>query len=138
VQGKSVSEVAEESGVDISTVAKHEDLYLEIRERTLDELEAADRDRRQRAVEEAETVLQLLVEQGTTPSMRAASDLTGSKWYPSQLRAMSLTVLRIKLGDQRLTVPPRMAATSHEYRVMLEISARRLRKSLGLTGQAER
>lgn len=138
VQGKSVSEVAKESGVDISTVAKHEDLYLEIRERTLDELEAADRDRRQKAVEEAETVLEVLVEQGTNPSMRAASDLTGSKWYPSQLRALSLTMLRINLGDQRLTVPPRMAATSYEYRVMLELSTRRLRKTLGLTAEADR
>jgi len=129
--------VAEESGVDISTVAKHEDLYLEIRERTVDEAEAADRTRRQKAVEEAETVLELLVEQGTTPSMRAASDLTGSTWYPSQLRALSLTMLRIKLGDQRLTVPPRMAATSHEYRVMLELSTRRLRKALGLAAGAD-
>lgn len=137
VQGKSVSKVAAESGVDISTVAKHEDLYLEIRERTLDELEAADRARRQRAVEEAETVLELLVEQGVTPSMRAASDLTESAWYPSQLRALSLTMLRINLGDQRLTVPLRMAATSHEYRRMLEVSARRLRKKLGFTATAD-
>jgi len=77
------------------------------------------------------------VEQGVTPSMRAASDLTESAWYPSQLRALSLTMLRINLGDQRLTVPLRMAATSHEYRRMLEVSARRLRKKLGFTATAD-
>ncbi len=99
LQGRKVSEVAQDAGVDIGTVAKHEELYLELRERTQDEFDSANTERRRAAVEEAETVVEILVASGTTPSLRAASDLTGTKWYPSQLRAQSLMMLRVKLGE---------------------------------------
>ncbi|MDN3919405.1 TniQ family protein [Roseateles violae] len=131
VQGKKISEVAQDAGVDISTVAKHEDLYMEIRERTQDGLDAEATERRQKAVQEAEVVLEVLVPAGITPSLREASELTGTKWYPSQLRAQSLMMLRYRLGDQRVSIPPRMFVSSREYRNMLALSAERLRTTLG-------
>lgn len=72
-EGKKVSEVAQDAGVDLSTVARHEELYLAVRERTQDQLESADTERRKSAVEEAETVLEILVSEGITPSLRLMS-----------------------------------------------------------------
>jgi hypothetical protein len=135
-QGKKVSEVACEAGVDISTVAKHEKLYLEIRERTQDALDAADTERRRKAVEEAEAVIEILVPEGLTPSLRAASELTGTPWYPAQLRAQSLMMLRVLLGDRRVTTPARMAMSSYEYRALLHASSRRLTLGFGVPTSA--
>lgn len=125
-QGGNVAAIAKEAGVDISTVAKHEDLYNELRDKTQDALDAADRARRMEAVQEAATTLKRLIEYGRTPSLRAAQELTGSKWYPSQLRSISLAMLRWMLDDKRIGIPQRMTCASHEYCAMLYSSARKL------------
>jgi hypothetical protein len=90
-----VTEVAQRAGVNLSTLAKHEDLYLQVREQHQDAIEQAESARRESAIAEAEATYARLVSSGTRPTLRAASALTKESWRESQLRGMSLTLLRI-------------------------------------------
>ncbi|OYT85688.1 MAG: hypothetical protein CFE46_18325 [Burkholderiales bacterium PBB6] len=135
--GGSVTEVAQQAGVNLSTLAKHEDLYLALREQRQDAMEHAEAARRLEAIAEAEDVYARLVSSGTRPTMRAASDMTGECWRESQLRGMSLILLRFKLGEKQLKVPGRYASTGREYRSMLRAAAERLRDRFGLGPSAD-
>ena len=136
-QGVSVTEVAQRAGVNLSTLAKHEDLYLQVREQHQDAIEQAESARRESAIAEAEATYARLVSSGTRPTLRAASALTKESWRESQLRGMSLTLLRISLGEKQLSIPGRYASTGWEYRTMLKRAAGRLRDRFGLSASAD-
>ncbi|KAB0579043.1 hypothetical protein F7Q92_15260 [Ideonella dechloratans] len=132
-----MTEVAQRAGVNLSTLAKHEDLYLQVREQHQDAIEQAESARRESAIAEAEATYARLVSSGTRPTLRAASALTKESWRESQLRGMSLTLLRISLGEKQLSIPGRYASTGREYRTMLKRAAGRLRDRFGLSASAD-
>lgn len=105
-EGRTASEVARQLGVDLSTLAQHEELYAQLRKGTVDRQKQEDKDRRNAAVEEARQVAVQLKALGKTISLRHACELTRTKWYPSQLRAQALMVIRHTLNTG---APPRYA-----------------------------
>lgn len=92
-QGQSASEVARSMQVDLSTMRRHADLYMQMRGNTITHKQAEDEARRAMAVGEAEQIARQLLERGKTLSLRNACELSGTRWYPAQLRAQSLRVI---------------------------------------------
>lgn len=120
--GASISSVAEGLGVDVSTLARHEELYAAFRDRNQALSQQLHADAQRAAVAEAEQVILALSRQGQTPTLRDASDTTGSRWYPAQLRAIALHALRMRMGaancahSQRCSTSARTSCASSTTR----------------------
>lgn len=97
-KGQSASEVSRAMQVDLSTMRRHADLYMQMRGNTVTHKQAEDEARRAMAVNEAEQVARLLLKSCKTLSLRNACELSGSQWYPAQLRAQSLRVMAFVLA----------------------------------------
>lgn len=135
--GESISSVADQLGIDVSTLARHEELYARLRDRNqaLNQQQHADSQRA--AVAEAEQVVLALSRQGQTPTLRNASDTTGSRWYPSQLRAIALHALRMRMGATNLRPLTKMFNVGPDFLRLVDDAAARLldlvdRKQLAL------
>lgn len=106
-EGRCASDVAYQFGIDTGTLANaHPDLYQQLRKDTCDRQQLEDEKRHREALEEAESIACRLLACGKVPSLRRASELTKSDWYPSQLRAQALMVIRHTLNKK---APPRNA-----------------------------
>ena len=105
-EGRCASEVALLLNVDTATLAVHEDLYRQLRQGTVDRQKLEDDKRHRAALEEAEWVARRLLSKGNPPSLRRACAITKTTWYPSQLRAQALMVIRHTLHKG---TPPRYA-----------------------------
>lgn len=121
-----VQAVAGELRVDAKTLKRYEPvLYRLIADRSLQELSATSAARHREAVGEAETVLCELLDRGQTPSLRNASDLTGSIWFPAELRSKALLLLRQAVLGDAPTVP-REAVLGKAFREVLSEARVRL------------
>lgn len=111
-QGKTASEVARAMQVDLSTMRRHEDLYMQMRGNTITNKQAEDENRRTMAVCEAEQIAIDLIQSGQTLSLRNASAAAGTKWYPSQLRAQALRAIAATLESGNTPSSLRIGATT--------------------------
>lgn len=135
--GASISSVAERLGVDVSTLARHEELYAWLRDRNQALNQQLHADAQRAAVAEAEQVVLTLSRQGQTPTLRNASDATGSRWYPAQLRAVALHALRLRMGAASLGPLTKMFNVGPDFLRRVDDAAARLldlvdRKQLAL------
>lgn len=103
--GKTATKLAEEMGVDVGTLAKHADLYAPLRALTKSGDAARVGARHRAAVSRAEFVARTLLSEGRELSLRNAGCVTGTPWYPSQLEATALTLIRVGLGNDLLRYP---------------------------------
>lgn len=122
-KGMSPSGVASLAKVDLSTMRRHEDLYLPLRTASQARAEEETRARRASALDEAERVATHLMHSGLALSLRNAGELTGDRWYPSQLRAQAFQAIEgIMLHGQ----PPAKLRLGHRMMERAELAARRL------------
>ena len=63
---------------------------------------------------------------GRSPSLRRASEVTGTQWRSSQLRASALNLIRIELGDPMGSPPVRTSVFSARFRDRVAQVAKRL------------
>ena len=110
IEGRTASDVARAMQVDLSTMRRHADLYMQMRGNTITHKQAEDEARRSMAVQEAERVAGQLLREGKTLSLRNATTLSGSPWYPNELRAQSLRVIAHVLDDGVVPVSARIGA----------------------------
>lgn len=110
MQGQSASEVARAMQVDLSTMRRHADLYMQMRGNTATHKQAEDEARRSMAISEAEQIARQLLADGKTLSLRNASELSGTRWYPAQLRAQSLRVMAHVLASGSAPASARIGA----------------------------
>jgi hypothetical protein len=110
MQGQSASEVARAMQVDLSTMRRHADLYMQMRGNTVTHKQAEDEVRRSMAISEAEQIARQLLADGKTLSLRNASELSGTRWYPAQLRAQSLRVMAHVLASGSAPASARIGA----------------------------
>ena len=110
MQGQSASEVARAMQVDLSTMRRHADLYMQMRDNTVTHKQAEDEVRRSMAISEAEQIARQLLADGKTLSLRNASELSGTRWYPAQLRAQSLRVMAHVLASGSAPASARIGA----------------------------
>lgn len=97
-----IQSTAAELGVHPSTLARHEQLYVQLRDRRAQYEHHQRREAHQAAVAEAERVYRELLLRQQRPTTRNASQLTGSTWFPSQPRAIALAEIRRSRGDLRV------------------------------------
>lgn len=109
-QEKTASDVARSMQVDLSTMRRHADLYMQMRGNTITHKQAEDEARRSMAVGEAEQIARQLLSDGKTLSLRNACELSGTRWYPAQLRAQSLRVMAHVLANGSAPTSARIGA----------------------------
>jgi hypothetical protein len=124
--GVSIQELATELRVDPGTLARHEELYGQLRDLNQirnRELQAASY---RTAILEAEQTLLSLIRIGRTPSLRNAAVLTQKPWWPAQLKSVALLAMRAQLGHAHLRSFGR-ATVSNEFRELVACAADRVR-----------
>jgi len=133
---QTIQDVASRMTVDPSTLARHEDLYTVLKDRNRERHDLEQDHRHATAVAVAERTLLELLKANRSPSLRNASSLTGDAWFPGQLRAVALQLLRISLGDRRLSDPSRAHGVGERFSEAVAAAADRLRVLLGDGQQA--
>jgi hypothetical protein len=98
--GRSASDVARELDVDLSTMARHADLYATLRRHTSHQQLADDTFRRNAAVYEARQMAERLLEAGAPVTLRNANDKSGDRWMPAQLRSQTLSIIARELDER--------------------------------------
>lgn len=111
----SLPEVAKRLDVDQTSLAKHRELYSALRDDHRQRREQADIERQDDAIRQAADIVRRALRDGRPASLRRASELTGTHWRGSQLRASALTLLRIELGDPVVTPPLRTSVFSDRF-----------------------
>jgi ABC-type enterobactin transport system permease subunit len=83
--------------------------------------------RHQEAVGQAEASLVKLVSTGRTPTLRNAGVLSGETWCASQLWSIAFTLMRISLGNTRLSRPSKAANLGTEFAAVLAAAVERVK-----------
>jgi hypothetical protein len=131
--GKTLTDVAKDLHVDLSTLAQHADLYASLRDAARLTAAEARAQRHAKAVQRAESAVLALLSTGKTPSMRNARAVTGEPWNPSELASVALTLLRIGLGENRLAYPFPASKVSEEFIARVDEAAQRIKVQMGIT-----
>jgi hypothetical protein len=129
---ETIQTVASDLKVDASTIARHESLYAVLRDRARERMDEERSNRHQEAVGQAEATLVKLVSAGRTPTLRNAGVLTGETWYASQLRSIAFTLMRISLGNTRLSRPSKASNLGTEFTAVLAAAVERVNASMAL------
>lgn len=119
-------EVARRLKVDQTSLAKHRRLYIVLRDQHRQRRDQADVDRQDDAMRQAAEVARQALMDGRLPSLRRASELTGTQRRSSQLRASALNLIRIELGDPMVSPPVRTSVFSTRFRDRVAQAAKRL------------
>ena len=125
--GETIQTVASDLKVDASTIARHASLYAVLRDRARVRADEERFNRHLQAVGQAEAMLVKLVSMGKTPNLRNAGALTGETWYASQLRSIAFTLMRINLGNTRLSRPSKAENLGTEFAAVLAAAVERLK-----------
>jgi AraC-like DNA-binding protein len=133
--GEKLSDIASDLGASVATLARHTDLYDEVRDALEHERDIIASARRQAAVNQVEGILLTCLQRGMTPSLRNAGRITGDVWHVGQLRSVSLVMLRIMLGDARVKPAAWQSSMGWEHRRLLEASAERIRRATTSIGR---
>lgn len=100
VDGRSVTEVAKELRVDLSTLLRIDrDLYVEVRNAAADRRAQEEELRHFAAIDEVEGLARALVQKRKRLTHRNARSLGGGSFMPSGTEAAVLSVMRFGLGD---------------------------------------
>lgn len=124
--GESIASVAQRLGVDVSTLARHEELYGQLRDRNQVRNQHLHDEAQRAAVDEAEQTVLKLARQGRTPTLRNATEVTGSSWYPAQPRAVALHAIRMHMGATNLRPLTKMFNVGPDFLRLVEEAAARL------------
>lgn len=127
-EGREIREVAESCSAHVRSL-RSVPSYKELRD-----LNARKRAQKRKsmitnAVIEAEAVLVELVKLGAVPSVRNASNRTGSTWAVSQTRCVALLALRKGLGDS-MRLPDRSIASNPWFQSEIGKAVERLRRAV--------
>lgn len=122
--------------MDVSTLAKHEELYARLRDCNQERIRERQAAAHVSAVAQAERTLLTLVRSGQTPSLRNASLLTGEAWRPSQLRAIALQMLRMQLGGRHLRQTCKSPNVGDDFRRLVASTAERIQVPADRSQQA--
>jgi len=122
----SLPEAARRLKVDQTSLAKHRRLYIVLLDQHRERRDQADVDRQDDAIRQAAEVARQALMDGRAPSLRRASELTGTQWRSSQLRASALNLIRIELGDPMVSPPVRTSVFSTRFRDRVAQAAKRL------------
>jgi hypothetical protein len=125
--GGTIRQVAADLAVDPSTLARHADLYGQLRDRNQERLKQEQARIHTEAVGQAEEVLLSLLRREQPPTLRNASGVTGNRWLPSQLRSIALQTIRARLGDRRIQLPNKSHSVGDTFRQLVAAAADRVR-----------
>lgn len=129
--GESVTRVAEQLHVDISTLARHRALYEQVRRATRERKTAAENARQDAAIASAEAVAVKLV-QGNVRLTHRNALRAGSRNYPSDTAAAVLAMIRIGLGDRTVRYPPMAARMGEPFLEKIEAAVERIANVAGV------
>lgn len=129
---ETIQTVASDFKVDASTIARHTALYAVLRDRARERHDGERFDRHQNAVGQAEETLVKLVSTGRTPTLRNAGALTGETWYASQLRSIAFTLMRISLGNTRLSRPSKAVNLGSEFTAVVAAAVERVKVGMAI------
>jgi hypothetical protein len=124
---ETIQTVASDFKVDASTIARHTALYAVLRDRARERHDGERSNRHQKAVGQAEATLVKLVSTGRTPTLRNAGVLTGEIWHASQLRSIAFTLMRISLGNTRLSRPSKAVNLGSEFTAVVAAAVERVK-----------
>lgn len=132
---ESVTQVAQRLRVDISTLARHRDLYDQVRCATRERKAAEVRQRHRKVIQEAEAVAMRLIGSNKRLTRRNASSvgmggsLTFSPVLQSETAAAVLALMRIGLGDRTTRYPAMACRMGSDFLQGVDAAVQRVKKA---------
>lgn len=128
--GETLTQVAQRMRVDVATLARHKDLYTQVRNATRDRKAAADLERQQKAIAEAESVAMRLINTNKRLTRRNASSVN-CYLFPSETTATVLALIRIGLGDKSTRYPALARRMGEGFLGQIDLAVQRVRQAAG-------
>ena len=134
---ESVTQVAQRLRVDISTLARHKDLYDQVRRATRERKAAEDARRRQKIIQEAEAVAMRLIGSNkrltrrNASSVRSGVSLQLSHAFQPETAAAVLALMRIGLGDRTTRYPAMARRMGPDFLNGIDEAVQRIKKAAG-------
>lgn len=100
--GRTVTQVATELRVDISTLARHRDLYVQVRAASIKRKAEEDEKRQIAIIQSSTSILLSLAARGRRLTPRNVIGVSASRPSPSSTEYAVLTAMRFALGDRSL------------------------------------
>lgn len=91
--GRSLSDIARQAGVDRGTLKVHQDLFNRLKAVSLDVQRDIVQERRSNHLELVDRTLRKMIKDALALSLRNASKITGDVWLPSELRSQLLSLI---------------------------------------------
>jgi DNA-binding phage protein len=133
--GASIPMLLEVLSVDRGTLARlSSDDYALLVARAANEREMALVDEQRKGVLRAEDTYVQLVQRGVTPSLRNASKLTGSDWWPDAWHTIALLELRVALEGAPLKVSLRAKWCRPQFYEEVALAIERVRRKVRASG----
>lgn len=134
---ESVTQVAQRLRVDISTLARHGDLYDQVRRATRERKAAEDARRQQKMIQEAEEVAMRLIGSNkrltrrNASSVRSGVSLQLSHAVQAETAAAVLALMRIGLGDRTTRYPAMARRMGPDFLNGIDEAVQRIKKAAG-------
>lgn len=130
--GESVTLVAQRLRVDVATLARHRDLYVQVRQSTIERRYAAKQARQDDVIAHAEAVAIRLIGTRKRLSRRNALPFL-ERALPSETSAAVLALMRIGLGDRTTRYPLIATRMGDDFLKKIEQAVQRVRLAAGDT-----
>lgn len=134
---ESVTQVAQRLRVDVSTLARHRDLYDQVRRATRERKAAEDAQRHRKIIEEAESVAMRLIGSNKRLTRRNASfvrsgvSLQLSHAVQPETTAAVLALMRIGLGDRTTRYPAMARRMGTDFLNGIDEAVQRIKRAAG-------
>lgn len=128
--GEKVTEVAQRLRVDVATLARHKDLYTQVRNATRARKAAADLKRQQETIARAESVAMRLIGTNKRLTRRNASSAY-DRTFHSETTATVLALIRIGLGDRTTRYPALARRMGEGFLGQVDLAVQRVKAAAG-------
>lgn len=129
--GRSVTDVAKELRVDLSTLAKHRDLYVPVRQAAARRKAEQEEVRHLAAIKKVEAMALNVVKRGKRLTHRNALREGSGSFSPSSVESAVFSVMRMALGDRSALGPATARKLGPRYLQRISEAAAKLRPDIG-------